>query len=247
MRPILSALALLALTAASAPGAFAADLGGPSVASMKDDPPNSPSIWAGPYYGIGIGYGGGDSEAREINGPRNFITSFDGLTGSAHVGWQRQFGRVILGGEFEAGYLGMGSSITRDVAGGTVTSGADLGAYAALTGRFGVLVRPDWLLYGRAGIVAAELDGHTTQTCTDGTLCGGAQSTAVSRAEADSPAWGLLLGAGVERRLDRHWSARLEYRYMTFRDELALPAIDGPGWEHNIDVHAVSFGLSYRF
>lgn len=78
-------------------------------------------------------------------------------------------------------------------------------------------------------------------------VCARAQSTAVSRAELDSPAWGLLLGAGVERRLDRHWTARLEYRFMTFREELALPAIDGPGWEHNIDVHSVSFGLSYRF
>lgn len=59
--------------------------------------------------------------------------------------------------------------------------------------------------------------------------------------------WGLLLGAGVERKLAGNWSARLEYQFIDFRDELVLPPIDGPGWEHDVDVHAVKFGLSYRY
>jgi hypothetical protein len=34
---------------------------------------------------------------------------------------------------------------------------------------------------------------------------------------------------------------------MSLRKELALPAIDGPGWNNQVDVHALKLGLSYRF
>ena len=81
-------------------------------------------IWTGAYAGLNGGYATGDSDAQEINGPRNFIADFDGAIGSAHIGWQKQSGRLVGGVEFEAGYLGTGSSITRDVTGGHVTSGA---------------------------------------------------------------------------------------------------------------------------
>ena len=96
-------------------------------------------------------------------------------------------------------------------------------------------------------MVVAELDARTKQTCTGPDLCGGAQTTVVSSADANSPTWGLLLGAGVEWQLQGRWTGRLEYQFINFRDELALPAVDGPGWEHDINVHAVKFGLSYRF
>ena len=51
------------------------------------------------------------------------------------------------------------------------------------------------------------------------------------------PTWGFLLGADIERQLDRHGTARLEYRFTGFRKELALPAVDGPGWNYDLDIH----------
>lgn len=117
--------------------ADAADLGAPKSWQGGDAP--SP-IWSGVYLGVHAGYAAGDDEAQEINGARNYIAEFDGAIGGAHVGWQRQTGNWVAGVEAEAGYLGLGSSIERDVAGGTISSGADLGGYAAISGRLGVVL-----------------------------------------------------------------------------------------------------------
>jgi opacity protein-like surface antigen len=203
--------------------------------------------WSGAYAGVATGYATGDDEAQEINGPRNYIADFGGVAAAGYVGWQYQLQSVVAGLEFEGGYLNLNSNVTRDVTGGEITSGAKLGGYAALTGRVGVLIDPSTLIYGRAGIAIAQLDGQTVQTCTDPGLCGGAQLTPVSVAETSDMSVALVLGAGIERELDRCWTARLDYQFMNFRDELALPPIDGPGWTHEDDVHALKAGLSYRF
>jgi outer membrane immunogenic protein len=208
--------------------------------------PATAGDWTGPYAGLSVGYAAGDDEAQEINGVRTYIPDFSGFTGSAHVGWQHQFQSLVAGVELEAGYLDLSSHVTRDVAGGTITSGADLGAYAALTGRLGLVVNSDWLLYGRAGVAFAQLDGRTVQTC-GADLCAGAQTTPVSSAETTGESFGLVLGAGIERQLGTMWTGRIDYQFINFRDELALPPIDGPGWEHEVDVHAIKFGVSRRF
>jgi outer membrane immunogenic protein len=153
----------------------------------------------------------------------------------------------VAGVELEAGYLDLGATVQRDVTGGYVTSGADLGAFAALSGRLGVVMGGSWLAYGRAGLVVAQMQGTTAQTCTGVDLCGGAQSTPVSSATTRDVSFGFLLGAGVEYKLTEHWNGRLEYQFMSLRKELALPAIDGPGWNNQVDVHALKLGLSYRF
>jgi len=207
----------------------------------------SAADWTGAYAGVSLGYGAGDDEAQEINGSRAYIPEFDGFTGSAHLGWQRQSQNIVAGIEVEGGYLDLGSDVTRDVTGGSITSGADLGAYATVSGRLGLVVNSVWLVYGRAGLVVAELDGKTVQTCTGADLCAGAQTTPVSSAETDDVSLGLLLGAGVERQIGTKWTARIDYQFMNFREELALPEIDGPGWDHDVDVHAIKLGLSYRF
>ncbi|MDX2203636.1 MAG: outer membrane beta-barrel protein [Hyphomicrobiaceae bacterium] len=228
----IAALSLLAATAA------------PSAAS---DPTPAPlPSWTGFYVGGSLNYGRGANEAAEVNGPRAYTTEFGAAYASGHMGWQRQWARIVGGVELEAGYLGMGSSVTRDVTGGSITSGTELGAYGALSGRMGMLITPSLLVYGRAGIALADINGKTTQTC-DAGLCGGAQSTTVSEATTKSPSWGVLLGAGLEHQLSSRWSGRIEYKYMDFRKELALPAVDGPGWNHSTDVHSVSVGFSYRF
>lgn len=229
--------------------AFSLILATTSTPSVARDPsgalPAMPS-WTGFYTGGSVNFGRGDVEASEVNGPRNYIANFDNAFVAAHIGWQRQWARMVGGIEVEGGYLGMGSSITSEVAGGTIISGTDIGAYGTLSGRMGFLATPSLLVYGRAGIALADISGTTTQTC-DAALCAGQQSTFVSEAKTKSPSWGVLLGGGLEHQFSRHWSGRIEYKFMDFRKELALPAIDGPGWHHDVNVHAVSVGLSHKF
>jgi opacity protein-like surface antigen len=207
----------------------------------------SAADWSGAYAGVSLGYGAGDDEAQEINGPRTYIAEFDGFNGAVHIGWQRQTQNIVAGVEIEGGYLDHGSDVRRDVTGGSITSGADLGAYATVAGRLGLVLNSVWLVYGRAGLVVAEFDGKTVQTCTGPDLCAGAQTTSVSSAETEDVSFGLLLGAGLERQFGTKWTGRIDYEFMNFREELALPKIDGPGWEHEADVHAIKLGLSYHF
>jgi hypothetical protein len=73
------------------------------------------------------------------------------------------------------------------------------------------------------------------------------KSTPVSNAETNDMSVALVLGGGIEYELDRYWTARLDYQFMNFRDELALPPIDGSGWMQEDEVHALKAVLSYRF
>lgn len=205
------------------------------------------SDWSGPYAGIALGYSSGDDEAREINNPRVYIPTFSGITGAAYLGWQKQFDRVVVGVEAGGGYIDGGASQTRDVTGGSITSGATLGAYGSLSARLGYLVHPSWLLFGKGGLVVGKLDGKTVQTCSGPDLCAGTQSTAVSSAPTKSPSRGYLLGVGVEHRVNDKLSATIACQFTGFRKELALPEVDGPGWYHDVDVHAVQLGLTFRF
>lgn len=200
--------------------------------------------WAGIYGGGDLGYGAGRDDVREIGGSRSYYPDLDGLSGDMHLGWQSQRGAWLWGGEVEAGYLGQSGSLSRSDSGGIVTSEAELGLYGALSGRLGY-VASSWLLYIRAGFAVAGLDASTTQNCPSGP-CG----LAASRAETSEQTWGYLFGAGVERKLggdDGRWSWRAEYQYITFRDELALPAGTGPGWTHDLDLHMLKLGVNYSF
>jgi outer membrane immunogenic protein len=233
---------MLPVAVCAAIGVLALSLTTPAQAQQSDR-----SGWSGPYAGIALGYSSGDDEAREINGPRVYIPTFSGITGAAYLGWQKQFDRVVVGVEAEGGYIDGRASMTRDVIGGSITSGAMLGAYGSLSGRFGYLVHPNWMLFGKSGLVIGELNGKTVQTCSGPDRCAGAQSTAVSSAPTKSPSRGYLLGAGVEHRINDKLSANIAYQFTGFRKELALPEIDGPGWNHDVDVHAIRLGLSFKF
>ena len=145
--------------------------------------------------------------------------------------------RLVGGFEVEVGDLGQSGNTARSDGFATVSSSIDLGAYATFSGRLGVLVERDWLLYGRAGITVAELDARVTETATP------------SRSSTQDSTWGYTFGAGVERALSPQWSVRVEYQYTDFRTELALPdnGGPGPGWNHDADLHAIKLGLNMHF
>lgn len=204
--------------------------------------------WSGFHGGLHAGYGAGQDAVAEIDGPRRYFPRTRGLVAGGQFGWQRQFGRFVTGAELEAGWLGQSGDVhTSDAhhpgVGATVSAEAEIGAYAALTARLGYLLAPDWLLYGRAGLAMAKIDGETRQTCGSDPGCGD------SRAATRDHAFGVTFGGGVEHALSPRWSLRAEYQYFEFRRELALPAggAPGPGWNHRLDTHVAKFGVNYRF
>lgn len=199
--------------------------------------------WTGFYGGLSLGYGAGQDAVSEIDSGRRYFPATSGVVAGTQLGWQKQLGRFVVGGELEAGWLGQSGDVRRADDGAALTAEAQLGAYAALSGRLGYLVAPDWLLYGRAGLAVAAIDAETRQTCGSDPGCGN------SRAETRDHAYGFAFGGGVEHALSARWSLRAEYQYLEFRRELALPpgGAPGPGWNHRLDVHVAKLGLNYRF
>jgi opacity protein-like surface antigen len=210
----------------------------------------SPSLAAesqpsGFYAGINLGYGAGEDEVTEINGPRIYFPDTGNVVGGVLVGWQTNFDKIVAGVELEGGLLGQSGDIERSDAFAHVQSTIDYDAYATLSGRLGVRLGDEWTVYGRLGVTVAELEARTFESCPTPDPCAFTPSVATTQ---DST-WGYTIGAGVERQLSRQWSIRLEYQYTDFREELALPdgGGPGPGWTHDIDLHAVKAGLNFHF
>jgi opacity protein-like surface antigen len=80
---------------------------------------------------------------------------------------------------------------------------------ASLTGRLGVAVTPDWLLYGKGGYAAARIDTAGTVSPND---------FSAPLGDFNTTAWhsGWTAGAGVEYRLFRNVTFGLEYDYYRF-------------------------------
>jgi len=199
--------------------------------------------WSGPYGGLHLGYGAGRDNVTEVNGPRAYFPDTSGTLGGAQIGWQRQFDRVVAGLELELGSLGQSGSVTKADEVSAVSNRADLGFYGLLSGRAGYLVTPSWLIFGRAGLAMADLNAKTTMECGPAASC----LEGSGEAKTKGVTIGYGLGAGIEHALSTRWSARAEYQYMSFRRELALPPVSGPGWRHDLDLHLIKIGVNYHF
>lgn len=249
--PPARAAGLLLLCLATLPGratpAAAADRAAAPAPVPGPQLPASAFAWTGPYAGLFAGYAGGALATDEVNGPRRYQGDSHGFVGGGVVGYQVSMRHYVFGLEAELGHLGAEASVSRAVSGGTVDFDSRVGVYGALAARGGYLVMPDLLVFGRAGVVAAQNDTATTQRCDAAPYCGGAQSEAERRAKADGVTWGGLVGLGAEKAFAGGWSARFDYTYFRFREELALPPTDGPGWRSDADAHTLRVGVSRRF
>ena len=114
----------------------------------------------------------------------------------ALFGYDRRFGRLVLGGE-----AGFSFGTSDKVSGGTSAGAATVDPKRSvdLTARAGYLETPQTLVYARAGYG----NEHIRTTLDSG-------SSTVSASE-DRDAW--LVGGGVERAITDKVSARVEYRY----------------------------------
>ena len=229
-------IGLLALIAASAESAVAADLevkAPPRVAA----PLNVPD-WAGFYLGVHGGYGWGDTS---FDAPRSFLDAKPkGGVFGAHVGYNWQYQSVV--GGLEADFSGADikqSSVTS----GTIVVGAltfpesrtvKIDELASARGRLGYALFPGILAYGTAGIAW----GHSSADFSGGPV---STSGAVNN-------FGWAAGAGLEYKLMEHLLLRAEYLHYDFakatydRAGLIPSAVSAT---NRVDVARA--GLSYKF
>ena len=178
--------ALAVLTGAAAMASPAVADGGPGPAYF--DQPYLPSIWQGLYGGVHLGWGwSGDA---------------DGVVGGGQVGYNWQSRQFVYGLEADASAADIGISETFVVPGAVLSASASIDWLATFRGRAGILVQPNLLVYGTAGLAVVHAQAHGSVT----TFGFGQISASASDTET-----GLVYGIGVESMWTERMSVRLEY------------------------------------
>lgn len=187
--------------------------------------------WTGLYVGAHLGYGWGSDRIAEIGVPgAGANPSLDGLLAGAYLGANWQMNQFVLGLEGDLEYSG-GRGTVAVGAPFTVATGftTDLNWQGSLRGRAGFAVDRA-LFYVTGGFAFADMDRTTFDPA----------ATRISSTKS-----GYTIGGGLEYAFTNNWLGRAEYRYSDFGRVTDL--VNGNNYRHNIDQHAVRFGLGYKW
>lgn len=235
------ALGAVAMTVAVTP-AFAADLYAPPPEPIYESA-RPALMWSGPYIGVNAGFASGHERLRETSATPFNGTDFErwrarseGFTGGAQIGFNRQFGNIVLGLEADFNYVD--NSRTRSSPSGAVTASVSDGFIGTVRPRLGFAWGP-WLFYGTGGLAYGTAD--TTLT--------GNGPLALSASNTD---WrvGWTAGGGIEYALSRNWTVRAEYLHFDLGSATVSGlASDGNtySWRSHLTDDVVRMGVNYRF
>jgi outer membrane immunogenic protein len=170
-----------------------------------------PSIWQGLYGGVHLGWGwSGDAS---------------GVVGGGQIGYNWQSNQFVYGIEGDISGADIGISETIVVQGAVLNASASIDWIATLRGRLGVLVQPNLLVYGTAGLAVVNAEAHASVTS-----FGFGQ---ISASESDTET-GLVYGVGIESKFTERMSGRLEYLGFSQPDRIG-------------DFGVVRAGLNFKF
>ncbi|ODT11919.1 MAG: hypothetical protein ABS35_41130 [Kaistia sp. SCN 65-12] len=170
--------------------------------------------WTGFYIGVNAGYA--DFDAAH-GGDDTDLATLNGWQGGAQAGYNAQFDSIVLGVEADLSAAGIIEGNDTD----HWDADDGINGLATLRGRLGFAVG-DLLLYGTAGLAAANLDVDSeSQTIT-----------------------GWVAGVGAEYMVTETVSLKAEYLYTNF----GTVEVDGYGGdEFDIDGSAVRVGVNFHF
>jgi outer membrane immunogenic protein len=157
-----------------------------------------------------------------------------GLTGGGFLGYNYQFGRMVVGAEADFAAKKLESSASGTVAASATYSGGATGdpASANRTEFFTGLVRQNWdasarlrlgglltpsiLLYGTGGVAFGSVDSAFSYSAT--TVYNEVGGGSLTHTTFGSGSWsdlriGWTAGAGIEAALAANWKVRAEYRF----------------------------------
>ncbi len=174
------------------------------------------------------------SPASDPESPFGLSGYKTGLTGGGFLGYNYQFGRMVIGAEADFAAKKLESSATGTVAASASYSGGSTGDPASanrtefFTGlvrqnwdasarlRVGGLITPSILLYGTGGAALGSVDSAFTYSAT--TMYSQVGGGAVTHTTFGTGSWsdtrlGWTAGAGIEAALAANWKVRAEYRF----------------------------------
>jgi outer membrane immunogenic protein len=237
--------------------------------------------WTGFYIGGNAGYswGRGNSDVTYINTatglpivpPAGSITNagydMNGAIAGGQIGYNWQSSNWVFGLEADAQWSdekGRGVfNCAATLAGGpclpalTFLPGGATGTslaidqhlewFGTVRGRVGILATPKVLFYGTGGLAYGSI--KTTGTIASFNANG---VPVVATGSNSDVRFGWTVGAGVEGKFTRNWSAKLEYLYMDFDTFRAGTFTVPPGLiAANVDTrfhdHVLRVGLNYTF
>jgi outer membrane immunogenic protein len=200
--------------------------------------------WTGFYAGLNGGYSWGTGDTTSL--PASIFAApvradVNGGLGGAQIGYNWQVDRKwVLGLEADVQGTGERGSNNRLigpnrvtlpggdfnlVTTGTVNDAWKMPWFATFRARSGFLVDPSLLLYGTGGLAVGEVKYSSQLSLTAqlfgpgalGTIPSGPAITAVAPALSESQTRvGWTAGAGMEKKFNQNWSAKLEYLYIDF-------------------------------
>jgi outer membrane immunogenic protein len=231
--------------------------------------------WSGPYAGLQVGMGWGNNDGNfsyitpdGFSGSPPFITNSYGVLAGAHLGYNRQYDRWVLGleGSVDVTDLNRHEQLgwsNPDPAAYYSFYGYAFCAFGACGGAIDTHIQSDiqgslrarvgyaWnrlLLYGTGGLALANFNLQSNiggQDSFGNFYFAAANDRSTVRA-------GWTGGAGVEYAITNHWSARAEYRYSDFGHISETPtSFSMAGLYYEGDRHVtqqqVQVGVSYKF
>ena len=167
-------------------------------ADLSPPPAPAPAYydWTGLYIGLNAGYSSATVSETPSDGSGSGSAAMPGGIGGAQIGYNYQFGGVVLG--FEADFDG--SMATKSITAGSVSGTNQIPWIATLRGRVGYAF-DRVLVYATAGGAATQV----LSTVNVGAI--GSASTSNT-----TGAW--TAGGGLEMALTDNLSARVEYLYL---------------------------------
>jgi outer membrane immunogenic protein len=229
--------AFLALVLASgflAP-ATAADL---SIAPIYKAPPAAVDTWTGSYIGASGGGAWGSATVHNNLTGLDQTPRFDlggGLVG-ATAGFNIQNGPAVFGLEADTSFVSKSGTGSEFPPNGAFSNDVKERWLSTFRGRVGY-GQSNWLLYATAGGALANVENS---------LVGPAGAISDQQWH-----WGWTAGAGVEMKLNRDWTAKVEYLYVGLQDKSYFnpaPTAPFPGGQQGVrlDDHIVRVGVNYK-
>lgn len=221
---------------------FAADLPiyrkAPAAATPEYD-------WSGFYVGAAGGYGFGNHNLNNVNGPATTFGnatanySSQGGLGGGEIGYNWQSGNIVVGAEADFFGASIGGDDSAAIAGGTAFPGAtavdrdSLRWTGTLRARGGIAV-DRLLLFFTGGWAYGNID-HTSTDPVFGTD------------HFNVNANGLTAGGGIAYALTDSLIGKFEYRYYNFDSYSRTPPTGALPYKVDSTYSVVTVGLDYKF
>jgi len=222
--------ATLALAIAAVATAADAQTRRPRAAAPQEPPPRQ---WTGFYVGGNLGYG---VAGLTDNTPLAVATNMTGAVGGVQAGYNHQYNRLVFGVEADIQASGQNASYTQNLPIiGNVTVEHRISYFGTVRGKLGYAFDCGCVMaYGTLGWAYGEYRPSLT-----------ALGVTISN---DYTRSALAAGAGVEWKVTRNWSAKLEALYLDTGDIGTSATLPLVGQVHMRVRDAISrIGINYHF